>query len=466
MPLKPFAISADEIAGQPNVPERRHLPAVPLEDNAVRITAIETVLPPAFAPHLVLLRIHTDAGIIGHGESYFCGQAITGMIHDSFARRLLGADALAVESHWRFLYERMANVGVRGVEMRAISAVDLALWDILGQACKQPVYRLLGGPVRDRVPVYNSCGNPSYGIQAEPTARGKTGWQGWPGMGSIGRPGPVSDSYSYFHRPVELAKELIAAGYTAMKVWPLDFPAIEHGPMRISDADLRQALRPLEQIREAVGMDIEVMIDGHAHFQLPAALRIAEALRPLRPLWLEDIVKMDNLDTLAEFRRQSRMPISVSEMLLSAPDYAAVLEKRAADYIMVDPTWVGGISETVRVARLAQAYNLPVSMHDATGPLTMLAGVHVLAAVANGLYQETMRAQIQTTYGDLIDLDVKIVDGCIAVPRGPGLGVRLNPDLFGPDSNEYRKSSWNGQPRSQVPSVACAPHWPRDQAKT
>ncbi|MCC7261691.1 MAG: mandelate racemase/muconate lactonizing enzyme family protein [Candidatus Latescibacteria bacterium] len=406
----------------------------------MHITAIETVLPPAFAPHLVALRIHTDAGIIGCGETYFCGQAVTGMIHDYFAGRLLGADALAIESHWRFLYERMANIGVRGTELRAISAIDLALWDILGQVCNQPVYRLLGGPVRDRVAVYNSCGNPSYGIQAEPAPQVRTGWQGWPGMGSVGRPGPISDSFNYFHHPVELARELIDLGYPAMKIWPFDLPAIEHGPMYIRDADIRQALRPLEKIREAVGMDIEVMIDGHAHFQLPAALRIAEALRPLRPLWLEDILKMDNLDTLADFRRQSQMPISASEMLLCAPDYAALMEKRAADYIMIDPTWVGGISETVRIARLAQIYNLPVSMHDATGPLTMLAGVHVLAASGNGLYQETMRASIQTTYRDLIDLEVKIEGGSLALPTGPGLGARLHPELFRPDALGYRRS--------------------------
>lgn len=434
---KPFNTDADARVGVANLPERIHLPATPLADAALRITAIETVIPPSFAPHLVLVRVHTDAGLIGHGESFFCGGSIVGLIHEFIARRLLGNDALAVQSHWRFLYERLANIGARGAELRAISAIDLALWDLLGQVCKQPVYRLLGGPVRDRVPVYNSCGNPTYSVQTETTARP----QGtWPGMGSIGRPGPLSDSYNYFHNPVELAKELIGLGYTAMKVWPLDYPAITHGPMKISDADLRQALRPLEKIREAVGMDIEVMIDGHGHYHLPAALRIAEALRPLRPLWLEDIVKMDNLDTLADFRRQSGMPVSASEMLLSASDYAQVFEKRAADYIMIDPTWVGGITATMQVGQMALAYNLPVSMHDATGPLTMLAGLHALAALPNGLYQETMRAQIATTYKDLIDLDVRIENGSLAVPREPGLGTRLNPDLFKPGGPGYRVS--------------------------
>jgi L-alanine-DL-glutamate epimerase-like enolase superfamily enzyme len=405
----------------------------------VRITALETAIAPSFGPHLLLLRLHTDAGIVGHGESFFCAGAIGSLIHDYIAPRLLGGDAFAIESHWRFLYERLANVGVRGAELRAISAIDLALWDVLGQYSKLPVYRLLGGPVRDRILVYNSCANPAYSIHSGRSAGGQQ-YSGWPGMGSIGQPGPFADSYNYFHNPVELAQELIELGYRAMKVWPLDFPAIENGPMYISDADLQQAIAPLRKIREAVGMQIDVMIDGHGHFQLPAALRIADALRELRPLWLEDILKMDNLDTLDDFRRQSRMPISVSEMLLSAPDYLSALEKRAADYVMIDPTWVGGISETVRIGRLAQAYNIPASMHDATGPLTLYAGLHALAALPNGLFQETARAQIKAAYADLIDENVEIRDGSIALPRRPGLGVALNPDLFRPDAPGYRIS--------------------------
>src|SRR5690606_661230 len=138
------------------------------------------------------------------------------------------------------------------------------------------------------------------------------------------------------------------------------------------------------------------------------------------------------------FRRQSRMPISVSEMLQCSADYAAALEKRAADYVMIDPTWVGGISETVRIGRLAQVSNIPVSMHDATGPLTLLAGLHALAALPNGLYQETARAQINVAYRQLIEPAVTIDKGHIALPRSPGLGVRLNPDLFKPDAPGYR----------------------------
>lgn len=406
---------------------------MPLEEGAVKIIAVETVIPNEYFPGLLLLRIHTDAGIIGHGETYYCAEAVSAVIHDWMARRLLGGDALAIESHWRFLYERAANFGVRGAELRAISAIDLALWDILGQVCKQPIYRLLGGPVRDRVAVYNSCGNPSYG----PNPHGE---QGWPGCGAIGEPGPLDDSYALFHSPVELAEELLAEGYTAMKVWPFDRAAIDHGGMRISWENLEKAVGPLRKIRERLGMKIELLVDGHAHFQLPAALRIADALREIRPLWLEDILKMDNIDTLADFRRQSRMPISASEMLLTRPDFAQVLEKRAADFIMIDPTWVGGISETVRIAHQAQAYNVPVTMHDCTGPLTLFAGLHVGAAVAGCTFQETVRAHIRTVYQYLIDAKVVIENGCAHLPKGPGLGARLNPDLFNPSRKDYRIS--------------------------
>lgn len=410
-----------------------YLPPSPIEEGKVKITAIETLQPQELFPGLLLVRIHTEDGIIGHGETYYCAEAVQAMIHDWMARRLLGEDALAIESHWRFLYERAANFGVRGTELRAISALDLALWDILGQVCKQPIYRLLGGPVRDKILVYNSCGNPKYGPS-------KDGLTGWPGMGTVGEPGPLGDSWKLFNEPVALAQELVELGYSGLKVWPFDGAAIQYGPSRIPHAEIEKAVQPLRDIRDKVGMDLDIFVDGHAHFQLPAALRIAESLREIQPLWLEDILKMDNLDTLADFRRQSRMPISASEMLLTRADYNEVLMKNAADYVMIDPTWVGGISETARIAHLAQTYNIPVSMHDCTGPLTLFAGLQVGAAVANCCYQETVRAQIHTVYHELIDTEVVISGGYVDVPKGSGLGVKLNPELFKAGKPGYRIS--------------------------
>src|SRR5688572_30786639 len=175
-----------------------YLPATPLPDTP-RITAIETAIPSDILPGLLLIRIHTDGGLIGNGETYYAPHAVAALIHDWMARRLIGQDALAIESHWRFFYERCANFGVRGAELRAISAIDLALWDILGQVCNQPIYRLLGGPVRAQIPVYNSLGNPSYG-----RAPGRD--QGWPGYGALGQPGPLQDSYLLFHDPCALVE--------------------------------------------------------------------------------------------------------------------------------------------------------------------------------------------------------------------------------------------------------------------
>ncbi len=410
-----------------------YLPATPLPSEAVRITAIETSIPSDIMPGLMLLRIHTDAGIIGHGETYYAPHAVAALIHDWMGRRLLGQDALAIESHWRFLYERCANFGVRGAELRAISAIDLALWDILGQYAKLPIYRLLGGPVRSQIAVYNSCGNPSYG-------RNPHGEQGWPGYGTIGQPGHLQDSYKLFHAPEELAAELLEAGYTAFKTWLFDGVAHQNGGMRIGLGELEETLRPLTRVRERFGNQIEFMVDGHGFFMLPAALRIAEGLRPLQPLWLEDILKTDNLETLVDFRRQSRMPISISEMLLARADFAQILAHSGADYVMIDPTWAGGISESLRIAHLAQTYNIPVTLHDCTGPLTLFAGLHINAAVAGCCFQETVRAHIHTFYSDLIDTPVPIQNGYTPLPTKPGIGTRLNPDLFQSDRYHYRIS--------------------------
>ena len=421
----------------------QYLPATPLPnaENGVRITKIETVVPDEWMPGLLLVRIHTNTGIIGHGETCYGPGAVDSLIHDWMAYRLLGADALAIESHWRFFYERFANFGVRGAELRAISAIDLALWDILGQVCNQPIYRLLGGPVRDKVAVYNSCGSPNYGRAVSSEVGVKQSPLIWPGYGGRGEPGPLSDSYNLFHTPGDLAQELVDEGYTAVKTWPFDFAAHAHGGMMISLKDLETAIRPLREIRDRVGDKLEILVDGHGFFLLPAALRIAEALEEIKPLWLEDILKTDNIETLADFRRQSRMPISVSEMLLSRPDFARVLKTKAADYIMIDPTWVGGISETLRIANMAQAYNIPVTMHDCTGPLTVLAGLHVSAANAACCFQETVRAHVRTFYHHMISPNIVIENGYCDLPSGTGLGTALNPALFDGTRASYRVST-------------------------
>lgn len=403
-----------------------------------RITAIETAIPSRIMPNLLLVRIHTDDGRVGCGETYYTPQAVAALIHDWMAERLLGADALAVEAHWRFLYERCTPFGHPGAELRALSAVDVALWDLLGQVCDQPVYRLLGGPVRDRIPVYNTSGGPSYGASSGGT--GAPRHPGWPGYGDIGQAGPLQDNWASHHAAGDLAEELVAEGIPAMKLWPFDGAAHRHGGLHISWAEIEAAMKPLREIRERVGMRIEIAIEGHAFFHLPAALRIAEALKEIRPLWLEDVLRVDHIGTLADFRRQCGLPIAASEMLLGRKEYLQLLQAGGCDYCMVDPTWNGGISETRRVIELAQAFNVPSTIHDCTGPLTLFAGLHLAAASANVVFQESVRAHIRSFYSQLVDTLPVIREGKADLPQGAGLGTRLRDELFQPGQNDHRIS--------------------------
>jgi len=405
-----------------------------------KITAIETAIPSGIMPNLILVRIHTDKGIIGCGETYYTPHAIEGLIHDWMAERLLGAEATDIESHWRFLYERCSAFGTPGAEMRALSAIDVALWDILGQECEQPVWKLLGGATQRNVRIYNTCGGPGYGAIQQEFSQKKQAHPGWPGYGDEGDPGPLQDNWSSIHATGDLAEELISEGITGMKMWPFDRYVHRSGALYLSPADIEEGMKPLREIRDRVGDKIEIMIEGHAFFKLPTALRLAEALKEIRPLWLEDFISPDNISTLADFREKSGLPISASEMLLGRNNYLNVLNANAADYIMIDPTWAGGISETRRIIELAQAFNIPATMHDCTGPLTLYSGLHCTAASDNVVFQETVRAHIRTFYKDLIDRQPVIEKGRLQLPADPGLGTALLPGLFQAGTNQYRLS--------------------------
>jgi len=408
-----------------------------------RITALETLIPHDVMPGLLLLRIHTDGEsvggkpLIGHGETYYIPTAAAAVIHDFMAPRLLGADALAIESHWRFLYERCTAFGGTGAELRALSAVDLALWDIAGQSAGQPVWRLLGGPVRDAIPVYNSSGGPFYGR----TNRSVPGASGWPGHGDAGQPGPLEDNWASMNTPADLAEELIGLGYRGMKLWSFDAVYRRQGGHYLTQQDIDEGLAPFRAIRERVGDGIELMLDGHGFFSLAAATRIALAMEEVRPLWMEDVLRPDSIQTMSLFRSRINVPIAVSEMLITADQYRQALESGAADYIMIDPTWVGGISATRRIAELAAIHNVPVLMHDCTGPFTLLSGVNITASVPGVAMQETVRAHLATLYPALIDQQIAVTNGTLPLPERPGLGARWLPELFVASHPGYRKSS-------------------------
>jgi galactonate dehydratase len=404
-----------------------------------RITAIETAIPDGIMPNLILIRIHTEDGLIGCGETYYTPHAIESLIHDWMAERLIGSEATDIESHWRFLYERCTAFGYPGAEMRAISAIDVALWDILGQVCGQPIWKLLGGAAQEQVRIYNTCGGPGYGAHMN-VGETPASHPGWPGHGDEGALGPLQDNWSSIHAAGDLAEELVSEGIMGMKVWPFDRYAHRTGGLYLSAPDIDAGMKPLREIRERVGDKIEIMIEGHAFFQLPSALRLAAALAEIKPLWLEDVLRVDNMNTLADFRQQSGLPIAASEMLLGRPAYLSMLQAGATDYVMIDPTWAGGISETRRIIDLAQTFNIPATMHDCTGPLTLFAGLHCSVASTNVVLQETVRAHIRTFYDRLIDRQPVIKNGWLQPPADPGLGTTLLPELFESSSNSVRRT--------------------------
>ncbi len=386
----------------------------------MRITALETVLPgpDAGLPSLVFVRVHTDEGLVGHGETYYTPGAVSAYVHEFIAPLILGHDALAPERHWDTLYRAAARFGTKGLEMRALSAVDVALWDLLGQAAGLPVWRLLGGPVRDSVPVYNTCGGPRYGRASRP------------GYGDAAPAGRLDDFEAFIHRPGELAQDLVAEGFPGMKIWPFDRAAQRGGGQHLSPADLAEGLEPFGAIRDAVGDAIEIMAEGHGFWTVPVAVRIARALEDYAPAWIEDFTLAEDRGALAELRRSTSIPVLASEYLMTRHEYRSLAENGGADLVMIDPTWCGGITEARKIASLVDTWSLPVTMHDCTGPFTLLAGVHVAFSSPNVIYQEVVRAFLRVVYPEWVEHTVQLDAGRISPPTEPGIGAALRPEVL------------------------------------
>lgn len=376
----------------------------------MRITALETIQLDPF-PFLVFVRVHTDEGLIGTSDTYYTTDAVAGFIHQWAAPMLLGKDPRDVERHWEAMYARsVARWGGTGTELRALSAIDAALWDILGQSLGTPIYRLFGGLAHDRIPTYNTCGGPMYGARGSATGDGR---------------GPLQDLWAQVNEPEILAQELLEEGIRAMKIWPFDPIALRGTGRAISAADLRTGLEPFRRIREAVGEQMEIMLEGHGYWDVTTAKRIARALEEYRPAWLEDLVLGHDISQIAELKASTTTPILASELLITRYQYRPLMEARAADIVMIDPTWTGGITESRKIIALAASFGLPVAMHDCTGPFTLLAGVHLALSAPNAIYQEHVRAYIRTWYRELVPSSVTVEDGHILPPTGPGIGTHL-----------------------------------------
>src|SRR5580698_7343539 len=298
--------------------------------------------------------------------------------------------------------------GWAGSEMRAISAVDIALWDLLGKATGQPIYKLLGGASRPSIRIYNTC----------------------------------YDRVDFNKEPAKLARELLASNVRAMKIWPFDGIARENGGNYITADQLKQAIEPLRLIREEVGEEMEVAIEFHGFWNLPSAKRIAAALEPYRPMWLEEMLPQDNLAAYAELARSTSLPLCLSERLMTRWGFRELLENRAAGIIMPDISWCGGLSEGKKIATMAETYYLPIAPHNCGGPILHFATAHLSANVTNLFIMESVRRHYSEEYEGLVTQ--KLVagpSGDLPLPPGPGLGVELSSEVLARKDAIVKKSS-------------------------
>ena len=385
----------------------------------MEITALETIRTAEFE-NILWLKVHTDEGIVGLGETFFMPLAVEAYVHETLAPKLIGRDPRAID---RISKDLVGYLGFRssGVEMRGNSALDIALWDILGKLTGQPIAQLLGGFSRPAIRTYNTCAGPIYmrrnkGQQLENYGIGESAAR-------------FDDLNGFLERADELAEELLAEGITAMKIWPFDEPASKTDGLHISAADLRTALQPFEKIRKRVGDRMEIMVEFHSMWQLLPAIEIARALAPYQPFWLEDPIKMDSLGSLRRYAEAAPAPICASETLSTRWGFRDLLETGAAGVVMLDLSWCGGLSEAKKIATMAEAWHLPIAPHDCTGPVVLAASTHLALNAPNALIQESVRAYYRTWYRDLVTAVPPVTDGFITVPEGPGLGLDLAPDL-------------------------------------
>ena len=386
----------------------------------MKITAIET-LRIAEHPNLLWVRVHTDAGLVGLGETFYGAAAVEAHMHEILAPRLIGRDPLAIDAISK---ASAGYLGFRstGAETRAASALDIALWDLFGKATGQPIWQLLGGRSREAIRTYNTCAGTHY----VRTTRQQS-VDNW-GRGVTQAAG-FDDLNAFMTRPDELAIELLESGITAMKIWSFDPHAEANDGLYISPAEMRTALEPFERIRKAVGDRIDIMVEFHSMWQLPPAIRIAEALAPYDTFWHEDPIRMDSLGSLRRYAERSRAPLCASETLGSRWAFRDLLETGAAGVVMLDLSWCGGLSEARKIAAMAEAWHLPIAPHDCTGPVVLAASTHLALNAPNALVQESVRAFYGGWYADIVTAVPPVKDGMITVPPGAGLGLELHADL-------------------------------------
>jgi galactonate dehydratase len=400
------------------------------------ITRIESLRFSEF-PRLMFVRVYTDTGLVGVGETVEKIPAAQAALHGTIAPLMLGQDPLQIEGNWRFVFDNLMYHGYSGAELRALSALDVALWDLLGQHYGAPLYHLLGGQVRDSVPTYNTC---------------------------VGT--PKVDDYNAWHDPArdagDLARSLLDDGITAMKIWPFDPYSERSLGQYISLADIEAGLRPVRQIRDAVGDRMEIGIECHFRWNRASAERIAEALLPYKILFIEDPLAAVNPGEIKALSQSIRIPIVGSELLMTRWQVREWLEDHVSQYLMTDVVWNGGVGETRKIGNMAEAFGTPIILHNCAGPICHAACLHLGAHLPNLAFVESVRAFYRSYFEELTDYKPVLKDGRFVLPSGPGLGIRLREEALNRSDLSRQVSEGKG---AAVGRRAMGDHWEREEIR-
>jgi galactonate dehydratase len=315
--------------------------------------------------------------------------ALIGYLAEATQNHVLGSDPFDIESLVRRM--KYGDYGRAGeIVMSGIACVEMACWDIVGQALGQPVWRLLGGKVQDRIKAY---ANGWYTVERTPAE---------------------------FHTA---AKSVVARGYRALKLDPFG-----PGRFELEHSERMRSIALVEAVRDAVGNDVEVLVEMHGRFAPHEAVRIAALLEPFAPAWIEEPVPPENLASLAKVAERTTLPIATGERIHDRIEFRELFELRAADIIQPDIGHLGGILETRKLAATAETHNVLVAPHNVAGSVLTAANLHLAACTPN--------FKIQEYFNDFADAGVRsaapglpeVVDGYFALPDAPGLGVTLDVD--------------------------------------
>lgn len=384
----------------------------------MKITEIRPLLCHCYRTNWVFVKVFTDAGIHGVGEATleYREPTVVAAINQ-MDRELRGQDPFAIEKIWHESYRATYFRG-GSVNMSALSGIEMALWDIKGKALGVPVYELLGGKVRDRVPCYAN------------------GWFA---------PAKTPDEFA------AKAKEAVALGFTGLKWDPFG-----KAYLSMSKAETRNALRCVEAVVEAVGDEVEILVEAHGRFNVATAVSIGRALEDYNITWFEEPVPPENLEALAEVKRRVRVPIAAGERIYSRWEFQRFMELRCADYVQPDPSHVGGIGEVKKIAAQAEANHVALCPHNPSGPVANAASLQLAACVPNFHLLETMALDVPWR-ADICTEEVRFADGFMHIPDRPGMGIDLNEDAIAEytfipkDLRHYRGDLTDIRPPESVP---------------